>query len=50
MAAGQVVRGGGATLHHAETWTYALSHWAIQPAGSFGRVASVGPESGETGG
>lgn len=30
--------------------TYALSHWAIQPAGSFGRLGSVGPESGETGG
>lgn len=24
-----------------------LSHWAIQPEGSFGRAASVGPESGD---
>jgi hypothetical protein len=33
-----------------EEGTHELSHCAIHPAGSFGRVGSVGPESGETGG
>ena len=50
---------GGAARHGGVTWlwkeecekrTYVLSHWAIQPEGSFGRAASVGPESGDTGG
>lgn len=40
----------GVTLHSAGPLTYELSHCAIQPAGSFGRLGSVGPESGETGG
>jgi hypothetical protein len=30
--------------------TYELSHCAIHPAGIFGSVESVGPESGDTGG
>lgn len=29
--------------------TYESSHWAVQPAGSFGSVGPVGPESGEPG-
>jgi hypothetical protein len=38
------------TRNAQERGTYPLSHCAIHPAGSFGRVGSVGPESGDTGG